>query len=254
MTTNFLVIGESCLDIFRYGQVTRLSPEAPIPILTNIQEVTSLGMAHNVYENLKSLTKNNSNYNTSVIVSESQSEKIRYVDEKSNHYFLRVDNEANYERIDLNPYKGLIGNSDFILISDYNKGFIAYEDICHINAMANSSAKIFLDSKKLITKELLDCVHYLKCNHSEYENNIPRDLYKKYSEKIIVTMGGSGAKHGDILYPTKKITTIDVSGAGDTFFASLAYKYAENYLLGDSIRFANEMASIVVQKKGVGII
>ena len=29
----FLVIGDSCVDIFRYGKVNRLAPEAPVPII-----------------------------------------------------------------------------------------------------------------------------------------------------------------------------------------------------------------------------
>ena len=50
-----LVIGESCDDIFIYGDVLRLSPEAPVPVIKPLREVYSKGMAENVELNLKSL-------------------------------------------------------------------------------------------------------------------------------------------------------------------------------------------------------
>ena len=45
--------------------------------------------------------------------------------------------------------------------------------------------------------------------------------------------------------------TIDVSGAGDTFVAAFAVKFLETFEEGTSIDYANEMASIVVSKRGV---
>lgn len=252
-----LVIGEVCVDIFCYGEVKRLSPEAPIPILSNIEEVESLGMARNVYENIQSLIRKNKSpliRTCSIIESEYSSSKTRYVDKKTNHYFLRVDNEGYYPPITFNDgVRKLINDVDFILISDYDKGFLTYQDIEFISKLAKDEASIFIDTKKLIIKELLNNVDFVKCNYSEYEK-IPKEVYDEHKNKIIVTCGDGGAKHNDIVYETTPITTMDVSGAGDTFFASLVYKYSENYDMGDSIRFANEMSNIVVQKKGVSVI
>ena len=45
--------------------------------------------------------------------------------------------------------------------------------------------------------------------------------------------------------------TIDVSGAGDTFTASFTVKYLETKNIEKSIIYANQMASIVVSKRGV---
>jgi hypothetical protein len=67
--------------------------------------------------------------------------------------------------------------------------------------------------------------------------------------KIIVTLGGSGAKHKDLVYGVQKKETIDVSGAGDTFLAAFAYKYSYSNSVPESIKFANEIASIVVTKR-----
>ena len=50
-----LVIGELCIDKFIYGDVKRLSPEAPIPVFNEIETVENKGMAGNVVENIKSI-------------------------------------------------------------------------------------------------------------------------------------------------------------------------------------------------------
>ena len=50
-----LVIGDSCTDIFRYGEVDRIAPEAPIPVLKPLKETSNPGMAGNVVTNLKVL-------------------------------------------------------------------------------------------------------------------------------------------------------------------------------------------------------
>jgi bifunctional ADP-heptose synthase (sugar kinase/adenylyltransferase) len=62
----------------------------------------------------------------------------------------------------------------------------------------------------------------------------------------------NGAKHDDIVFlsPHPK-QTIDVSGAGDTFTAFFSLKYYETKNISESIKFANQMASIVVSKRGV---
>lgn len=259
---NFLVIGEVCIDVFNYGEVNRLSPEAPVPILTNIKQVHSLGMARNVYENLRTLITKRANSvenpysTTSIIESVNRSKKIRYVDEKTNHYFLRVDEDVDYEWIDFsnNKVKESIEEADYILISDYNKGFLHYDDILKICGLKKHGAMVFLDTKKSIDGDILESIDFLKCNYSEYKNNISKYLFDEYVKKIIITRGSNGAEYDGVLYPTNPISTMDVSGAGDTFFAALVYKYAHCKNITESIKFANEMANIVVNKKGVSTI
>ena len=51
------VIGEMCTDKFIYGDVTRLCPEAPVPVLNPFRVVENPGMAGNVVENIKALRK-----------------------------------------------------------------------------------------------------------------------------------------------------------------------------------------------------
>ena len=47
-----LVIGESCLDVFHYGECLRLCPEAPVPVFKSIRTSENGGMAMNVYQNV----------------------------------------------------------------------------------------------------------------------------------------------------------------------------------------------------------
>ena len=52
-----LIIGESCMDIFHYGECNRLTPEAPVPVFNSISLWKNGGMAMNVYNNFKMLIK-----------------------------------------------------------------------------------------------------------------------------------------------------------------------------------------------------
>ena len=49
------VVGDAMLDVFVFGQVTRISPEAPVPVVRVTQETERLGGAANVALNVKSL-------------------------------------------------------------------------------------------------------------------------------------------------------------------------------------------------------
>ena len=53
--TNLLVVGDLMLDRFIRGEVERISPEAPVPVVRVLSESTSLGGAANVVHNVRSL-------------------------------------------------------------------------------------------------------------------------------------------------------------------------------------------------------
>ena len=94
-----LVIGESCLDIFHYGDCSRLCPESPVPVFVSLSEVENGGMAMNVYRNLVCF-----NLEIDIITNNNWKsiKKTRFVEKKSNHMFLRVDeNDDSYGRISL---------------------------------------------------------------------------------------------------------------------------------------------------------
>ena len=48
-----LVVGDSCKDVFVYGDISRLTPEAPVPVFNPIKTIKNGGMAKNVLANLK---------------------------------------------------------------------------------------------------------------------------------------------------------------------------------------------------------
>jgi bifunctional ADP-heptose synthase (sugar kinase/adenylyltransferase) len=123
-----LVIGDSCTDIFRYGKVTRIAPEAPVPIIVPELETTNPGMAGNVVANLKALGAE-----VDFVTNTTEIRKVRYVCSKYNHLLLRVDENDTCEPFNI----GLLylNKYDAVIISDYCKGFLSEEDIKQISQL-----------------------------------------------------------------------------------------------------------------------
>lgn len=240
------IIGELCRDVFKYGNVTRLCPEAPVPVLTDVYEELNWGMAGNVQENL---LVHNPELNINLIHQKNLIKKTRYIDDKTNHMFLRVDEGENeVDTLILTPETvQTITESDLVIVSDYNKGFLTEKTLVEIGKLSKLS---IIDTKKTISKNLIDSFTFIKLNEHEYQRN--KNISDKNKDKFIITLGMNGAKHDDIVFlsPSPK-QTIDVSGAGDTFTAFFSLKYFETKNISESIKFANQMASIVVSKRGV---
>jgi D-beta-D-heptose 7-phosphate kinase/D-beta-D-heptose 1-phosphate adenosyltransferase len=238
-----VIIGEHCTDKFVYCKVERLSPEAPVPILNPVSKTENEGMAGNVYQNIIALD------NSADVRLINQLEKItkkRYVDLKSNHIFLRVDSGENK----ITPFKmnaeieNLIKNSDIVIVSDYNKGFLDNGDLWNIAHLAKLS---ILDTKRKLTSDVASKFSFIKLNESESNNNKHLNF-----KNIIVTLGSKGATYnGELIPQNYPQQTIDVSGAGDTFVAAFALKFFEILEERPSIEYANGIASIVVSKRGV---
>ena len=93
-----LLIGDSCTDVYVYGDVKRLNPEAPVPILEPKRENTTKGMAWNVFSNLKAF-----GLSVFMLTNEEKIIKTRYIDEKSNQQILRVDNEPEIKPLPYEP-------------------------------------------------------------------------------------------------------------------------------------------------------
>ncbi len=234
-----LVIGDYCTDIFKYGNCTRLSPEAPVPIFDYISETKTKGMAGNVYTNLINL-----HVNAELIKNSEEIHKIRFVDIKSKQHILRADITDNINELNVND----IIKTDYnaVIISDYDKGFITNKNIKNLIQMFK--CPIFVDSKKTDLSNYENCI--LKINESEYNK------VQKYPNnyELIVTLGENGAMYNGKIIPTSKVNVFDVSGAGDTFIASLVIKYLLTNDLEKSIKFANFCSSIVVTKSGTASI
>ena len=246
-TFKILVIGELCTDHFIYGQVKRMCPEAPVPVFNPIRTVKNPGMAGNVVENIKAMQKD------SEVVFWHQSEEItkkRIVDEKSNQMIVRIDDgeEKPVQEFGfLSPERrGVIQESDIVIVSDYQKGYLSDSTLVQIGQNAKFSV---LDTKRKLTKEIVDVFSFIKLNEHEAEQN------KEFRncDNVIVTVGARGAiTFGELLHIQQwPVETIDVSGAGDTFTAAFAIKYAETKNLSTAIWYANAMSAKVVSKRGV---
>lgn len=246
MGCRILVIGDSCIDVFVYGKVDRLCPDAPVPILVPTNEVRNGGMASNVYNNIKSLGGE-----VEILTNKKVTTKTRYVDKQTNQMIMRLDSDlGNVERI-----TGL-GKIDFskydcIIISDYNKGFLDYDDIDYV---CNNHHKVFIDTKKTIGNRFLNSF-CIKINEKEYKDNLyfGHDI-KQTHKNVIVTLGNRGCEYKGKQFPVKKVDIKDMSGAGDTFISGLVVSYCSSLDLYSSIKFANACATVVVQKKGVSIV
>jgi D-beta-D-heptose 7-phosphate kinase/D-beta-D-heptose 1-phosphate adenosyltransferase len=240
-----LVIGESCRDIFTYCDAVRLAPDIPVPVLNLIAQEENPGMAKNVYRNIKNI-----NPNCSLITNSNWYDitKTRFVHNDSNHMFFRVDNTLSIDKIDLETIEY---DYDIIVISDYNKGFLAEQDIEYISS---NHPNVFLDTKKKLGDWSRFC-KYIKINDFEFSNSYDFISNNKDIEsKVIRTKGRHGCYFNGTRFPVKEVEVKDSSGAGDSFMAGLAIKYAETKDIIQSIIYANKKASEVVTKKGVNVI
>jgi D-beta-D-heptose 7-phosphate kinase/D-beta-D-heptose 1-phosphate adenosyltransferase len=238
-----LLIGETCVDKFIYCNINRLSPEAPVPVLTPSHEVNNPGMVGNTAVNIIALIPD---ANIMKFIQEGNITKTRYVEEKSNHMFLRVDEGEDQ----IKPFEWslsadvMLGQADVVIVSDYNKGFLSNLDLKEIGRKSKLS---ILDSKRKLTNDIVENFSFVKLNEQERNNNP-----ELKGDNIITTLGKQGASYQDIIFPSPSPKdTIDVSGAGDTFTASFIAKYYQTKNISLSIKFANKMSSEVVSKRGV---
>ena len=246
-----VVVGDSCRDIFVYGNVNRICPEGPVPVLKRDWEKGNDGMALNVVANLQSLGAD-----IRSITNESIITKTRYVDERSNQLLLRVDDIDECDRIEKDVLYSVRNNEydgfkfDALVIADYNKGFLKEDDIAYL---CQNNANVFIDTKKQIEHYMGEC-SYIKINEVEWKQLRNFGNTSWYDKKVIVTLGGRGCKFDGKHYPTENVTGGDVSGAGDTFMSALVVKYIESNDIDKAIQYALKAATEVVKKSGVSII
>ena len=246
-----LIIGDSCIDEYIYCTTDRFCPDAPVPVLKPGSYVSTEGMAGNVADNLRAL-----GVKVDLVSNANQIKKTRYVDERTNHMFIRIDEgeddifpiaKKTLENIKWNKY-------DAVIISDYCKGFITEEEIAYIS---NQHINTFLDTKKSIGNWASN-INFIKINEVESNHNkiFLEDNYNSFSEKVISTLGSKGARYKHYYFPVDKVDVRDTSGAGDTFMAGLVYAYITHIhgsfdeQIHEAIKFANKCSTQVVQKKG----
>lgn len=241
-----LLIGESCTDVFIYGDTPRLSPEGPAPIFQPKREVYNGGMVLNVENNLKMLS-----IESDVITQINPITKTRYVNDTFNTLLLRVDETDYATRIEPKLLTQDFWKYSMIVISDYNKGFLTEDDIANI---AFKHPNTICDTKKKLGEWCKD-LKFIKLNRNEYQNNLEFIQNNDWIlEKLIVTLDKDGCMYNGNLYPTEQVEIMDISGAGDTFVAGFVTKYLATNDIPQSIIFGNKCSAQVVQKRGVGAV
>ena len=233
-----LLIGDSCEDRYFYGDVKRLNPEAPVPILEYRRGVTTQGMVWNVRENLMS-------FGVEVYTSTHPEEiiKTRFIDEKSNQQILRSDEEPKITPISFEFPDEWKSTYDALVISDYDKGFITQEKLFELSNWFQGP--VFIDTKKT-------CIPgnaFIKVNESEFKK-----ITHFIPDNMIITKGGEGTEYQGKLYPAEKVNVFDVVGAGDTFLAALTYGYLKYGRIDKAIPLANRAAAVAVSHRGTYVL
>jgi len=171
-----LCVGDVMLDHFIYGDVNRISPEAPIPVVRVSHERSMLGGAGNVVRNLSSLgaqtvllTVVGADSSADLIgkelnglancalhavtdASRKTSAKTRFI--SGSQQLLRVDNESTHSISDvilselLAQFEKLVAACDVVILSDYAKGLLKEERASRFIAVARKADRpMFVDPK-----------------------------------------------------------------------------------------------------------
>ena len=213
-----LIIGDVMIDTYLWGRVDRISPEAPVPVLSNIHVEKRLGGAANVALNIKAMgavpilcsvigdddrgrefidLMNTQNLTDVGIIIDSKritTMKTRVI--SGNQHLLRLDEEQD-DYINPEPEKKLIdivenmlteGKIDSIIFQDYDKGTITPKVIYDVIKVANKQkVPVLVDPKKrnFLTYEK---VTLFKPNFKELNQGLKAEIDKHDLENIASAM------------------------------------------------------------------
>ncbi len=228
-----LLLGDDCTDIYKYGSVDRISPEAPVPVFIPKYDIVKDGMAGNVRKNLEALGCQ-VNY-----LFGKTSTKTRLIDTRSKQQIVRIDNDIISDPIPIDSELPTV--YDAIVISDYNKGTVSYELIEELRK--EFSGPIFVDTKKTDLARLEGC--FIKIN--ELENSRATSFP---TAGLIVTYGDRGVVYDEFAFGARNVEVADVCGAGDTFLAAVCYQYLNTVNMHLAISFAINASAVTVQHLG----
>ena len=213
---NIIVIGDVMLDEYIFGSVSRISPEAPVPVLKEEKKEWSLGGAANVALNCRhigcdvdligvinssdssgkkilSMLVENGISDFGLVKSDERVTTCKKRALNNSHQLLRIDMEddkvlTKIEFISvLDKVRKLIKPDSVILVSDYAKGIITKELLNKIVDLAEkNNCKVLVDPKGK-TFEKYKKVNYIKPNYNEYRSML--DFYGLSSLNSIVDNG-----------------------------------------------------------------
>lgn len=236
-----LVVGDACIDSYRFGKVTRISPEAPVPVFVPGIEEDRPGMALNVIKNMRSF-----GIEVLEVTPTERSTKTRIVDSAHNYHIIRIDKDVKPSPVDISEVDAKAASCGMIVVSDYDKGFLRTQDIAAICEIGTRRClPVLIDTKKPDLSSFVGAVIKLNFDEMNRTTGLPNGPHE-----IIVTLGPNGAKWRETTFPTKSVQVHDVCGAGDVFIASFATAILEGNSFKEAVRFANICASISVTKFG----
>lgn len=242
-----LIIGDIIIDRYIYGTSTRLSPEAPVPVVTQERIVETQGGAGLVYKNLESLGVDVDLFDYYY----PKSTKTRVLCD--GHYITRIDDDviANSELILENILKKDFSEYTYVILSDYNKGVLdkSLEIIEHLNTFG---CKVIVDPKK--HADQYEGAWLVKPNHKEFKDF----EFTNWKGNFIVTNAGDNVVGNidDIMYnvPVERIEVSDVTGAGDCFLATFVYALTKKYDYESAITLAVQGSTESVKHVGTYIL
>lgn len=285
-----LVVGDAMLDQYWFGDVERISPEAPVPVVRIERREERLGGAANVARNVAAvgvrtsfltvLGEDAAGQTVSRLLGEAHIEprvhldpalattvKLRVIGRRQQ--MLRVDfenmPEAEILAALLDDYSSLMADHDLVLLSDYGKGGLAH--IAGMIERAQAAGKPVLVDPKGDDYTRYQGATLLTPNRAELREVVGRwkdeaDLTRR-AQALRTSLGLRAllltrSEDGMTLYtddgawsvPAQAREVFDVSGAGDTVIAVVAAMLAVGVPLRDAVTIANRAGGIVVGKLG----
>lgn len=242
-----LVIGDIIIDKYITGTSTRLSPEAPVPVVSQQDSWEQWGGAYLVYLNLMNLQVDVEMLD----LSSPKCVKTRVLCD--GHYVTRIDQDYKTDGATaLNKiYEKDFSDYDVVILSDYNKGVLEYSQqiIQHINKY---NCKIIVDPKRHFS--FYQDAWLVKPNRKEFE-----ELgFTNWTGNIIITAASDPtiAQIDSEYYTidTDPVEVNDVTGAGDCFLATFVYGMSQDKNYEDCLRLAIKGATESVKHVGTYVV
>lgn len=290
---NVLVAGDVMLDRYWQGATTRISPEAPVPVVRVQSQDDRPGGAANVALNLVSLGANaglagivGRDDNARILDSRLEQLGVKTFFDRSdtqptvtkvrimsrNQQLIRLDFEEKLEAGDslLTAYAAGLENTDLVILSDYAKGTLS--QVQAMIQLARKAGKRVLVDPKGHDFSIYRQASVLTPNLSEFEAVVGEckdeaELEQKGEvlrselelEALLITRSEKGMtlireNLAPIHLPTHAQEIYDVTGAGDTVIAVLGLALASGHDFPEAMMLANLAAGLVVAKPGTATV
>ena len=288
-----LVVGDVMLDRYWFGDVSRISPEAPVPVVHVTRNEDRIGGAGNVARNAAALGAqvtllsvagrdeaglalrallDAESFNVQLHEDPAFSTitKLRVIGRQQQ--LLRVDFETQpgHEVLaaKLEAYGQLLADCDVVILSDYGKGGLTH--VTRMIELARAANKPILVDPKGDDWSRYSGATLITPNRSEFRDvagswKSEADLADKAAavrrqfdlDALLVTRSEEGMSLFDAAgahhEATRAQEVFDVSGAGDTVIAAYAVALAAGAGGIEAMRLANRAAGIVVGKFGTAV-